>query len=365
VKLICERDALRAALSHVASRARNKLNVPILQNVKIDAQGRNLLSLTATDLDTRCVSTCAAEISAPGATTVSADRLARLVDGLPKGAQVTFDLRGHDMHVICGRSNYKLPTMPATDFPEFSEINGATDLILKPAEAKRLFGETSAALPTNDTRVYLTGAFLTQRDDGHIMATATDGIRLVRLVLASETKLPRGYIIPKPAMAEIVKLAAAGDVTIRCNDSLIEARAGTVVFTSKLVDATYPDLDRIIPPAASAFIEVDRDDFLAAFQRLEGLENEYSTINLRWTNGASAIEMALTGDGSGSETVPCTCEASDGEIAFKPSVLGAMLDVPQGEVIQLHIRDTNGPMRIVDPSDPELTVVAMPCKARN
>lgn len=364
MKLICERDALSAALGHVASRARNKLKIPILEHVLLDATSANKLSLSGTDLSTRCVATCPAEIAAPASTTVSADRLARLVEGMPTGSQVKLELRGTDLHIECGKSRYKLPTMPASDFPEMSPVEGGSQFELRAADVKRLFGETSPGLPPNDSRMYLFGGFLAQGKAGHVTVTTTDGLRLVRLSIKNaDAKLAGGYIIPKPTMPELVKLAAVGDLTLRFSDNLIEATAGNVVFTSKLIDATYPDMDRFITDVSEARIKVDRAELVAAFKRLTGIEDDNSTIDIRWKPG-EPLEMSLTGNGSGAETVACECELPAGEIAFRPDILGGMLDVVKGDVIDLLITGPHSPMRIHDDNDPELVVIAMPCKSR-
>lgn len=363
MKLICERDALRSALSHVASRARNKLKIPVLEHVKL-ATSDKILSLAATDLTTFCTSTCPSEIVVAGATTVSAERLTRLIDGMPLGSQVTLSLREQDLHIECGRSRYKLPTLPVADFPDMVTLEDASEITLTAAEAKRLLGDAASAVPVNDSRIYLYGAFLSQRDKGHIMVTSTDGLKLARVVVSSDAKLARGYIIPKPTLPELLKLAALGDLAVRFNDNVIEVSAGNVVFTSKLIDATFPDMDRLIPARSSSYIEVARWELVAALKRLVGLEDDNSTINIKWSPGATAVDISLLGNGTGAESVACKCDLEAGEIAFRPSILNEMLDVGDGETIQLHITGPNSPMLIVDADDPDLTVIAMPCKAR-
>lgn len=365
MKLICERDALSSALGHVASRARNKLKIPILEHVLIEATADNRLSLTGTNLETRCVATVPAEVSAADATTVSADRLARLVDGLPQGSQVKFELKGSDLHVECGKSRYKLPTMPASDYPEIAAIEGGKELSIRATDIKRLFGETAPGLPSNDSRMFLFGGFLEQQQGGHIRVTATDGLRLVRIAIKNaDAALDRGYIIPKPTMPELVKLAALGDLTLRFSDSLVEASVANVVFTSKLIDANYPEMDRFIPDASTLGIKVDRAEIIAALRRLTGIEDENSTVNMRWQPG-EPLEMALHGNGSGSESILCECEIEPGELAFRPQLLGGMLDVMKGEIIHLLPTGNTKPMRIVDESDPGLSVIVMPCQGKN
>lgn len=364
MKLICERDALRAVLSHVASRARGKTKIPILQHVLLDAADAKKLALTATDLDTRCVATCPAEVAGSGTTTVNADHLARLVDGLPAGGQVSMEMKGSDLHITCGRSKYKLPTLPAIDFPEASDLTDPSEFSLKSADAKRLFNEPAPAVSTETSRFYLCGGHLKKRRDG-IAVTATNGISLVRLTIPSDIQLERECIIPKPAMAELVKLAATGDVTIRLDGHRIEAVAANVVFSSKLIEATFPDADRVIPALQPTFIQFDRGEFGAALKRLTGLADDNSTIDIRWKAGETTIEVALSGNGSGTESVACECDVEEsGEISFSPRVLGEMLEVGNGELVQFHIGSPQAPMLIVDPSDKGLTVVAMPCRSR-
>lgn len=361
MKLICERDALAAALSVAGRRVEHKSKIPILQHVRLDA-AENKLSLTATNLDTRCVVTCPAEVSKADGTTVPADRLSRLVDGMPKGAQVSLEMIGTDLNVVCGRSRYKLQTLPIEDFPEMSEPTGGVEIILKSADAKRLFAEPAEAIPNNEQRIYFTGAFLSQGDKGLLM-TGCDGIRLVRVAVANNAKLGRGYIIHRASMAEIAKLAADGDILLRCNDNLIEATRGNVVFTSKLVDATYPDTDRVIPKPSANYIQVERSDFIAALKRLVGVEDEHSAITIRWKAGEQTLELSSKGAGSGSEELSCECDLKDGEIAFNNHILAGMVDVIRGSTMQLHITDPGSPVLLLDPEDGALTVVAMPRRA--
>lgn len=362
MNLICERDALHAALAHVASRARNKLKIPILQHVRIDAVD-NRLTFTATDLDTRSEATLPAEISEAGSTTVSGDRLARLVDGMPQGAQVSLIDDDTELQVMCGKSRYKLPTLPVEDFPNMDRPSDGAEIAINGPDAKRLFGEPIAAAATTDDRKHLTGGFLHQPEPGKIGIICTSGIQLVRIVLPSKDHLDRGYILPKPAMAELLKLASRGEINIRVSNNLIEASSGNCVFTSKLIEATFPDLDRFMNGASEAFIMVDRTEFCAAFNRLKGLMDDGSTLNIEWSPG-QPLAMTLAGEGSGSESVACECDIDAGLIAFSPTVLGPMLDLHKGDMLHLHMTSNQGPMKILDPAAPGLTVIAMPCRPR-
>lgn len=363
MQLICERDALNRALSFVISRARSKIKIPILLNVKIEAR-HNEIVLTATDLDTRSEAACGAEVSAKGGTTVPAERLARLVDGLPAGSQLTLSMLPNELKIDCGRSHYRLPTMPIEDFPVEFEPSNPTEFELGCVDVKTLL-DVSAAITVDGSRKMLEGGLLYQKQAGEIAMIATNGKQLVRRAIANGIAFDGRYIIPKAAMTEIVKLASEGELLFRCGANAIEVSQGRRLFCSKLIEAEYPDIDRLIPKLTEHFILVDRAEFMAAFKRLSGLATEYSTIDLRWKRHVPTLEMSLSGDGTGAEQIACECELPDGAVSFGPSILGPMLEVLKGEMLQLHIEGPEKVVRLADPGNESLIVLAFPRLPRN
>ena len=71
MKLTIERAALLRSLGHVQSVVERRTTIPILSNVRLDAQGGGL-GLAATDMDLSIVERTAAEVGEPGATTAPA-----------------------------------------------------------------------------------------------------------------------------------------------------------------------------------------------------------------------------------------------------------------------------------------------------
>jgi DNA polymerase III subunit beta len=365
MKLICERDALHRSLRMVIGRARDrdKVGIAILNNVKLDAAD-NQMAVCATDLATRSEAHCSAEIEVTGSTTVPADRFARLVDLMPQGAQVSLQLKENELHVRCGRSSYHLPTLSADIFPQISELRNPIAFSLGCLDVKRLFGEPARVIASNRGRVYLEGGCLSC-EKGDLIVTGTDALRLVRINLTSDARFDGRYIVPKAAMNEIVKLASEGEIAFRCSSNLIEVKTSQCVFTSKLIDSTYPDLTNIIPDPSQTFITVAREEFTVALTRLSGMANEFSSINLEWKDGEDHIDMSVSGDGTGSEYVGCESTHQPGRIAFSPSILSDVIDVFRGELLQLHVRSAQESMRIIDPDAPDLLVLAWPCMPRS
>lgn len=362
MKLLCERNTLEFALGLVIGRTKSKEKIPILSHVKLTA-GNGTLLLSATDLDSSSEASLGAEITAPGETVIPADRLTRLICGFPQGAQVTIEANDQSATVRSGRSIYKLPTLPAADWPEMAGPVDPTEFTIVAADAKRLFGLTQVAIKQDLSRRFLEGGFIRGNAKGDaVSVTGTDGNRMVRLHAASECAFDRGAIIPKPAMTEIFKLASGGDMQVRISDRLIQVETKTCTFTSKLIEATYPELDEKIPPTSNPYIMMEREDILGALRRLALLANDYSSLNFRWEAQGTTLNISLAGEGEGDEIVACESNMpNDGVVAFMPKLLTPVLEIFEGNLLHFHISGSSTAMRIADPAAPEIVAVAMPC----
>jgi DNA polymerase-3 subunit beta len=360
MKIVCEREALDRALGLVISRARNKTKIPILTHVLLQAAD-NRLTVAATDLNTASEASLPAEVHEAAATTVAADRFAQLVSLMPAGAQISLHLTEHQLVMKRGRSIYKLPTLSAADWPEMTTYpQEAIELTLPCTDVKRLFGEPAPAIVTDLARPYLEGGCLYQLEPGRIAVVGTDTKRLIRISAAGPQVFDGRYIVPKPSMGEIVKLATEGDVTFLCAPNLLVVKARGCTFVTRLVDGTYPKCEKFIPDIGD-YIAVDRAEFVAAMKRLDELTNEYSVLNIRWDEGAQNLDLTLSGEGSGVESVACECGLPAGRVSFYPKILASVLNAFSGEIIQFHITTAQKPVRMVDPAAPEITAMGMPC----
>src|SRR3546814_17642646 len=77
-------------------------------------------------------------------------------------------------------------------------------------------------------------------------------------------------IVPRKCVGEIRKLldAAEGNVEISLSASKIRFRLGNAVLTSTLIDGTFPDYSRVIPPANAKLLRVDPTSLLEDVDRV-------------------------------------------------------------------------------------------------
>src|SRR5271166_5619204 len=303
MKLIVERAALLKALSHVQSVVERRTTIPILSNVLLRAEtGR--LALSATDMDLEIIERVSGQIDREGRTTAPAHTLYDIVRKLREGAQVEIEASGerNAMVLRSGRSTFTLQCLPPEDYPIMTGGELPHNFALPASELRTLIDRTRFAISTEETRYYLNGIYLhaTKTDEVPVIrAVATDGHRLARV----EMLLPEGaagipgIIIPRKTVLEIRKLLdeADHDIQLSLSETKIRFVTGEATLTSKLIDGTFPDYDRVIPTANDKILEVKCKDFSEAVDRVSTISTEKSrAVKLAITPGANGGSLAIS-----------------------------------------------------------------------
>ena len=372
MKLTIERGDLLNALAHVQNVVERRNTIPILSNVLMEAKGGEL-RLTATDLDIEAVDAADAKITTEGALTTPAGTLFDVVRKLPSGAEVELELLSENnrLAISTGRSNFELPTLPASDFQTMASDEGAATFSVDAGDLRRLIDKTKFAISTEETRYYLNGIYLhgIKGDDGKpvLRTVATDGHRLA----LAEIKAPKGaetlegVIIPRKAVTEARRLIDGldEDIDIEVTDAKIVIKAGRATLTSKLIDGTFPDYDRVIPKGNDKKLTVDNKTFEAAVDRVATVSMERSrSIKLSLDNGKLTLAVNHTETGRGNEEMEAGYSSDAMEIGFNAKYLLDIAGQIEASECEFMFNDPASPALVLDPEDDAARYVLMPLR---
>jgi DNA polymerase-3 subunit beta len=371
MKLTIERTALLRSLGHVQSVVEKRNTIPILSNVLVEAKGGSL-ALTATDMDLAIVEAVAAEVAQPGAATVPAHTLYDIVRKLPEGAQVQIELAadGQQVTIKAGRSRFSLSTLPKEDFPATAAGDLAHKFPLSAADLRGLIDRTKFAISTEETRYYLNGIYLhafTAGKQKTLRAVATDGHRLARV----EMPLPEGaenipgVIVPRKMVNEVRKLIEEvdGTVAVSLSDTRIRFAFDDVVLTSKLIDGSFPDYQRVIPTGNDKILEVDRKEFHDAVDRVSTISSEKSrAVKLSLKPGSLTLSATSAENGSATEEIEVKYEGAPVDIGFNSKYLLDVAQQIEGEGLQMVLADSVAPTLLRDMADAMALYVLMPMR---
>lgn len=366
-----ERSNLLKSLNHVHRVVERRNTIPILSNVLLRAEG-NRLQFKATDLDLEVFESVAANIEQAGATTVPAHMLYDIVRKLPEGSEVmlSVDPEASSLRIHAGRTRFSLQMLPEGDFPDITAGEFTHEFTIGAGELAGLIEHTQFAISTEETRYYLNGIYLhTVDEDGKTMlrAVATDGHRLARTQLAApggSQGMP-GVIVPRKAVSEIQKLIEdpEGEVNIELSETKIRITVGTVVLTSKLIDGTFPDYNRVIPAANEKELVMDRAAFASAVDRVSTISSERGrAVKLQLSEGQLVLTVNNPDSGSATEELPVAYSSDALEIGFNSRYLLDITNQLSGEETTFMLADPGSPTLIRDSVDSGAIYVLMPMR---
>ena len=354
MRLSIDKPSLVKALAHVASVVERRNTIPILSNVLLSA-AKNELKLTATDLDIELVETVPCKAKGEGATTVPAHMFHDIVRKLPDGSDIELTRDGEQgrLTIACGPARFSLQTLPADDFPSLSVEDLGHAFSLAAKDLKRLIEKTKFAISTEETRYYLNGIYLhAAKSDGKALlrAVATDGHRLaqVELPLPSGAKDMPGVIVPRKTVAELARLAedSDGDIRIELSPAKIRISGPRVVLTSKLIDGTFPDYERVIPQNNDKRMEVDNAAFAQAVDRVSTLSSDKGrAVKLSLSDGKLVLSVNNPDSGSATEELSVDYAFDPLEIGFNARYL---LDISQ------QLESGTAEFQLADPGSPTM-----------
>jgi DNA polymerase-3 subunit beta len=366
MKATIERATLLKSLGHVQSVVERRNTIPILSNVLIEAREDGSIRLMATDLDLQVDESVPANVSQPGATTVSAHTLFDIVRKLPEGSQVELTAAEGKMQVVAGRSRFNLSTLPRDDFPVIAEGELPTRFELPAATLRQVIEKTRFAISSEETRYYLMGIFLHVVDE-QLRAAATDGHRLARVTVAR----PDGaegmpdVIVPRKAVQELYRLLEEleGTVEISLSPTKIRFGLGSAILTSKLIDGTFPDYNRVIPTANDKLLKLDPKTFSAGVDRVSTIASE-KTRAVKISVDRDKVTLSVTSpeNGVATEEVPADYGADGLEIGFNARYLLDILSEIDGDTVEVHLADAAAPTLLRENDKSNALYVLMPMR---
>ncbi|MEM1131320.1 MAG: DNA polymerase III subunit beta [Pseudomonadota bacterium] len=371
MKATLERGTLLKGLSHVQSVVERRNTIPILSNVLIEAAADGSVRMMATDLDLQVVETVQAnEVATPGAITVSAHTLFEIVRKLPDGSQVSLDAADGKIAIKSSRSRFNLPTLPRDDFPIIAEGELPTSFELPAAELIALIDKTSFAISTEETRYYLNGIFLhvADEDEPVLKAAATDGHRLARYTLSrpeGAAKMP-DVIIPRKCVGELKKLLdenSDSNVLIDLSASKIRFTLKSTILTSKLIDGTFPDYNRVIPTGNDKLLKLDPSSFRESVDRVATIAQEKTrAVKMALDNDKVTLSVTSPDNGTAAEELSASYGSETVEIGFNAKYLTDILNQIEGDSVDLHLADASAPTLIKEHDKSPALYVLMPMR---
>ena len=242
---------------------------------------------------------------------------------------------------------------------------------IAPKDFSAILESCQFAISTEETRYYLNGIYLHTVEDlgpSRLRAVATDGHRLGRREMDAPDGadgMP-GIILPRKTVSELVALLAGDgkeEARIELSAAKFRIAIGDIVLTSKLIDGTYPDYQRVVPAGNANRFTLSREAFTAALDRVTTIAGDRGkAVRIAFSDSEAALECVNPDSGEANDAVPT--RAAEGEavtIGFNGRYALDIAGEIEGDDIVFHLGDAGGPA-VVTGAAPDPLFVIMPMR---
>lgn len=315
--------------------------MPILADVLLTAVG-DRLTLAATDLDVTLVVSCPAAVRREGKATIRGKVFYELVRSLPSDS---LDLVVTDdrVEVRSGSFESKLASLRPEDFPTLPPTPQGQGFALPHALLHRLIDLTFFAVAAEEGQFQFNAALLNLSEEA-IEMVATDGHRLAfaRETHSGGTPPFSRQLLPRKVLAQLRRLpdGETEPLYLAQGENHLAFRFGQRVLLSRILEARFPQYDRVLVRTNPHHAVVPRGDLLAALRRVALLTSE-RTRGVLITFRADTLSLSSIGFdlGQASETLPCRYAGPPLAIHLNAQFLIDFLTAVASPEVQLQLRD--------------------------
>ena len=347
-----------------------KAQLPVLSNILLSAEKSSMV-VSSTNLENSISISVGASVKNEGKITVPAKTISDLVLNLPKG-NLLLDVEKEILTIKTESFSSVVTGINASDFPSIPSQIAKNHFNASSEDFISSLSSVLFSVSSDETRPVLTGVLMIFEESG-ITFVATDGFRLSK----KQTKIKTGYsgermILPKNSLVEFSRLAAGSDTfsfdVDKANNQMVFAVDGKVL-SSRVIEGTYPDFEKIIPKSSSVKISVDKEDFLRSVKLASVFARDAANV-VKIKVQPKSIKMLAESSQGGSQENEIEAKVdfggSDSEsdllIAFNFKFLEEIANTLRGESIDIGLTDANSPGVFRDPNDDEYLHLIMPVR---
>ncbi len=320
MKLSCTKENLHQGLGITSHLMTKNVNLPILQNVLMKAEGGSI-RFTSTNLEIAVHCSVRGKVEEVGETTIPSKLFFDYVSLLPNET-VHITKNNEVVNIECGNYKTKINGLSASEFPLVPKVEGETTYQIPIEDFKKALSQVLFSVATNESRPELTGVlmrFYQFEGEGRLKIASTDSYRLSEKVIpvTSQVGEEKQIVVPSRTLAEVSRILSVfkdevelpSTISLQLSQNQAVFVYGPVELISRVIDENYPDYEQIIPKQFQTKAVLDREDFMKAVKAASLFsKNGLFDVTLQFDPVSGLVEAQATDAIRGQNSSSCQAE---------------------------------------------------------
>ncbi len=363
MKLICDGLDLSDAVLKVSKALPAKTPNPVLEGIKIKAEG-DKLTVTATDTELTISKTIKAEVLMDGEAVVVGRYFIDFVKKLEKEQIELSRLYDGQLQIKYSDSESELQVYPVESYPVIKKDDDENFFELKAEELKDVVEKTVLACSADDSRPILKGVLFEVEGDT-LTAVALDGFRMS--VVKKEVKGSGNFkaIIPARTLNEIIRvIEKEGEtVKVRLQKNTLYLQVEDTEVYSRLIEGEFVKYSHILPTSFENVVTVNKDAMLGSLERatIVAKNDRYNIVKFEIKEDVMTVS-SKSEIGYVTENVPITLKGKDLVIAFNGKYLTEYLKIIKDSHVSFNFNSPIDPCIITPAQKNEFIYLVLPVR---
>ncbi|MDD6483439.1 MAG: DNA polymerase III subunit beta [Clostridiales bacterium] len=322
MKLVCQRDHLLDIINTVQKAIAPKTPAPILECIKIDADGNGDVIITGNSIE-NCIE-YNTKISVPegGQIALTSKMFGEIVRRMPDGdVTISVNPDNNVTQIKCGASKFNIQGMNAYEFPAAPILDERFRFTLGQDRLKRIIRKTINFVAASEGKKPILTGVLFEIKNNVLSVVASDGHRLAVVREELKDEVPNSkFVVPGATLREVLKLLKDEEtVDIIVSERHIMFDFGSYQFYTRQMDGDFLKYEAIISVSNDIKVICEKSYITDSLERAQLLINDDMSVRsdnkvpVRFNIGFNKIDIScITSKGQVNDVVPA--EINGGEL---------------------------------------------------
>jgi DNA polymerase-3 subunit beta len=361
-------DNLQNGLSFVSHGVSNRNPMPSLLNFLLEVKNGKL-TVSATDLEIGITSTIPCKSEKDGSVCVGAKTFLDFISNINTD-KISLETNGTSLVLLGKGIKASFPTSSVEEFPKLYEDRGKKLATIKKEELDRELTRIVFAASLDLGRPALSGVLIRKEDASNtLILVATDGYRLSlkkNLKIKLEDKTDVSLLIPARLLRELFSFKTQEDsidvYVSRESNQIIFADSQTTLV-GRLIEAEYPDYEKILPTDFSVTAQFDKTEAQNAIRACMVFAREAANI-VKVSIEKDTVVFSSSAPQSGENSIEISSKVTgeENQIAFNAKYLMDFFSNIDDDTVSFEMSGPLNPGVFKTLKDPDFLHLIMPIR---